>query len=99
MLCFEVTVNGERWCRAGIGEFGSMDAAVTWVGVEGAGPEPPTTLSVSGLPHGGGSVHWRDIVHRLVPADVVEIRLVEAEPDPWIAAPALLAWPPEPAEE
>jgi hypothetical protein len=98
MLCFEVSVNGERWCRAGIGEFGSMDAAVTWVGVDGAGPEPSTTLSVTGLPHGGGSVHWRDIVRRLVPGDVVEIRLVEGDPDPWTPAP-LLPWPPEPSEE
>jgi hypothetical protein len=98
VLCFEVAVNGERWCRAGIGEFGSMDAAVTWVGVDG-GSEPPTTLSVSGLPHGGSTIHWRDVVRRLVPGDVVEIRLVEGEPDPWTPAPPLLPWPPEPAEE
>ncbi len=81
MLCFEVSVNGERWCRAGIGEFGSMDAAVTWVGVDG-GSEPPTTLSVTGLPAGGRGVHWRDITRRLVPGDVVAVRLVECEPDP-----------------
>jgi len=98
MLCFDVTVNGERWCRAGIGEFGSMDAAVTWVGVEGAGSEPPTTLSVSGLPQSGGSVHWRDTVRRLVPGDVVEIRLVEAEPDPGIPAPTYPPRPYGPAE-
>jgi hypothetical protein len=93
MLCFEVSVNGERWCRAGIGEFGSMDAAVTWVGVDRGGAEPPTTLSVSGLPHGGRTVHWRDILRRLVPEDTVEIRLVEGEPDPWTPAPTLPAHP------
>jgi hypothetical protein len=100
MFCFEVSVSGERWCRAGIGEFGSMDAAVTWVGVDG-GSEPPTTLSVSGLPHTGGSVHWRDIVRRLVPGDVVEVRLIEGEPDPWTPAPTLppRPGPPDPAEE
>ena len=99
MLCFDVSVNGERWCRAGIGEFGSMDAAVTWVGVEDGGSEPPTTLSVRGLPHGGGSVHWGDIVRRLVPGDLVEIRLVEGEPEPWIPAPTFPARPYGPAEE
>jgi hypothetical protein len=101
MLCFEVTVNGQYWCRAGIGEFGSMDAAVTWVGVEGSGPEPPTTLSVSGMPYGLTAVHWRDGLRRLVPGDVVEVRLVEGEPDPFSSPPPqpLLPWPPEPAEE
>ena len=100
MLCLEVSVNGERWCRAGIGEFGSMDAAVTWVGVEG-GSDPPTTLSVTGLPHGAPALHWRDITRRLVPGDVVEVRLVEGDPDPATVTPALppLAGPPQRAEE
>ena len=99
MLCFEVFVNGERWCRAGIGEFGSMDAAVTWVGVNGGGTEPPTPLSVNGLPHGRTGVHWGEPLRRLVPGDLVEIRLVEGDPDPWTATPLLEPWPPEPAEE
>jgi hypothetical protein len=100
MLCLEVTVNGGRWCRAGIGEFGSMDAAVTWVGVEG-GSDPPTTLSVTGLPHGAPALHWRDITRRLVPGDVVEVRLVEGDPDAATVTPGLppLAWPREPGEE
>ena len=100
MLCLEVSVNGERWCRAGIGEFGSMDAAVTWVGVEG-GSDPPTTLSVTGLPHGAPALHWRDTIRRLVPGDVVEVRLVEGDPDPATVTPVLspLAWPPQRREE
>lgn len=100
MLCFEVTVNGERWCRAGIGEYGSMDASVTWVGVDG-GSEPPTALSVSGMPYGRSSVKWGGGLRRLLPGDVVEIRLVEGEPDESIPPKAepLLPWPPEPADE
>ena len=99
MFCLEVSVNGERWCRAGIGEFGSMDAAVSWVGVEGAS-EPPTTLSVTGLPQAAAPVHWRDVVRRLVPGDIVEVRLLEGEPDPATTTPIRpLPWPPEHAEE
>jgi hypothetical protein len=99
MVCFEVSVNGERWCRAGIDEFGSMDAAVSWVGVEG-GSEPPSTLSVAGLPQDARPVHWRDITRRLIPGDVVEVRIVEAVPDPATPTPILpLRSPPEPAEE
>jgi hypothetical protein len=99
MFCLEVSVNGERWCRAGIGEFGSLDAAVSWVGVDGAS-EPPTTLSVTGLPQDSAPVHWRDITRRLVPGDVVEVRVVEAIPDP--ATPTAMlppSWPAGPAEE
>jgi hypothetical protein len=99
MVCFEVFVNGERWCRAGIGEFGSMDAAVSWVGVED-GSKPPTTLSVAGLPQDSPAVHWRDITRRLAAGDVVEVRIVEAVPDP--ATPTAMlphSWLPGPAEE
>jgi hypothetical protein len=99
MVCFEVSINGKRWCRAGIGEFGSMDVAVSWVGVDG-GSEPPTTLSVAGLPQDSPPVHWRDITRRLAPGDVVEVRIVEAAPDP--ATPTAMlppSWHPEPGEE
>jgi hypothetical protein len=99
MFCLEVSVNGERWCRAGIGGFGSLDAAVSWVGVEGAS-QPPTTLSVIGLPQDAAPVHWRDVARRLVPGDSVEVRLLEGEPDPATPTPIRpLPWPPEPAEE
>lgn len=31
MICFEVSVNGKRVCRAGIGEYGVLTSIVTWV--------------------------------------------------------------------
>jgi hypothetical protein len=55
---------------------------------------------VTGLPQDSAPVHWRDITRRLVPGDVVEVRVVEAIPDP--ATPTAMlppSWPPGPAEE
>ena len=35
MRCFEVEVNGERYCLAGVGDVGALSAFVTYVGVRG----------------------------------------------------------------
>jgi hypothetical protein len=56
MRCFEVELNGERYCLAGVGDVGALSAFVTYVGVRGSEGEPvigPTYLSVSGLRLGG----------------------------------------------
>lgn len=96
-LCFEVAVNGERWCRAGIGQ-GVMDAFVTWVGVEPT-DLAQTTLSVSGTDSAERAVHWRDITRRLLVGDVVEVRIVDAEPDPPVLTPVLPEIPGEYLDE
>jgi hypothetical protein len=31
MLCFEVSLNGERLCTAGVGEYGVLSTILTWV--------------------------------------------------------------------
>ena len=31
MICFEVQINGEKICRAGIGEFGVLTSGIAWV--------------------------------------------------------------------
>ena len=31
MICLEVQINGERICRAGVGEFGVLASSITWV--------------------------------------------------------------------
>jgi hypothetical protein len=91
MRCFEVEVNGERYCLAGVGDVGALSAFVTYVGVrgpDGATVAGPTYLSVSGF---SGSVedqrpvHWREAIHPLGPGDVITVRVVDAErPDPGV---------------
>jgi len=91
MRCFEVEVNGERYCLAGVGDVGALSAFVTCVGVrgpDGATVAGPTYLSVSGF---SGSVedqrpvHWREGIHPLAPDDVITVRVVEADrPDPGV---------------
>lgn len=39
MISFEVSVNGERLCRAGVGEYGVLSAIATWGRRQG--PPPP----------------------------------------------------------
>jgi hypothetical protein len=98
MRCFEVELNGERYCLAGVGDVGALSAFVTYVGVRGSEGEPvigPTYLSVSGF---SGSVedqqhvHWREGIRPLGPGDVITVRVVDAErPDP--AMPSVSAPP------
>ena len=91
MRCFDVEVNGERYCLAGVGDVGALSAFVTYVGVRGSGDAAvvgPTYLSVSGF---SGSVedqrhvHWREGIHPLSPGDVIAVRVLDAEsPDPGV---------------
>jgi hypothetical protein len=30
MICFEISINGEGFCTAGVGEDGVLDASVSW---------------------------------------------------------------------
>jgi hypothetical protein len=95
MRCFEVEVNGERYCLAGVGDVGALSAFVTYVGVrgsEGAAVIGPTYLSVSGF---SGSVedqrhvHWREGIHPLSPGDVITVRVLDAE-SPDLGVPSSL---------
>jgi hypothetical protein len=97
MRCFEVEVNGERYCLAGVGDVGALSAFVTYVGVRGSEGEAvigPTYLSVSGF---SGSVedqhhfHWREGIRPLGPGDVITVRVVDAEsPDPGVPSVSAL---------
>jgi hypothetical protein len=96
MICLEITVNGQRYCLAGIGEEGSLSAFVTWVkfGPEGEPnlPVPPgsTLLSVSGFTKDRQAVHWGDAIRHLSVGDEVKIRVVEtATPDGFTLTPTL----------
>jgi|SRR5216683_1263147 len=47
MLCFEVHLNGQRLCTAGIGDFGVLSAMITWVSHT---PEKLARWAAEGLP-------------------------------------------------
>jgi hypothetical protein len=99
MRGFEVEVNGERYCLAGVGDVGALSAFVTYVGVRGSEGEAmvgPTYLSVSGF---SGSVddqrhvHWREGIRPLGPGDVITVRVVDVEsPDPGVPSVAAPQW-------
>ena len=89
MTCFEVSVNGERLCRAGVGEFGVLSAMTSWVRRRDPPPsdvedwrEEELVLDVGGL-HAGG--RGGDDEHRRWPGrplklgDVVTIQVIENE--------------------
>jgi hypothetical protein len=96
MFCLEVFRNGERLCRAGIGEFGMLDAMVIWhrqdpermarLRAQGwTGPDPvPLELSLSGAvnqPEGLEHLEWLKLA--LEVGDEVRVLVLEAdEADP-----------------
>jgi hypothetical protein len=85
MICFEVEVNSEKVCTAGIGEFGVLTSCITWVNTRERssvpeGPVKSVSLDVGGLTipenDAGEFVNWsrRD----LKIGDEVRFRIVEA---------------------
>ncbi len=63
MLAFEVSINGERACLAGVGEFGIVSTIVTWVRRIGDPPGPDGTPVAEPYIYVGGrtldaSVKW-----------------------------------------
>jgi hypothetical protein len=90
MLCFEVFVNGQKRCTAGVGEFGSLHASIVWYnriygeGIfvdEGHNGE----FNVSGVedkdsaPCIGEPVKWLADLVELKPGDELLVRVVESD--------------------
>lgn len=83
MIGFEVIINGEKICAAGIGEFGVLTSVMTWVGSrkdsnEGIDIRNPD-LKVGGLTDSGNDadefVDW--VKRSLNIGDQVNIRIVD----------------------
>lgn len=88
MRILVVEVNGQPYCRAGVGE-GAVSAFVSHVNIpdEPGGPDAGATMLTingfvrgeSGEPEDQTAVHWGDIAAALGPGDVVTVRLVDDE--------------------
>jgi hypothetical protein len=79
MVAFEIYVDGEKLCTAGVGGTGVLTAITTWVN-RGNPAQGQTDLRVGGLAHtqpgqGRAQVDW---VHRLLQlGSEVRIRVIE----------------------
>ena len=92
MLCFDVAINGKRYCLAGVGDRGILSAFVTYYrlppDVELPDLGRKVHLNVSGTRPDGGGVQWApgpspDATVPLRLGDVVTVQVVEsASPDP-----------------
>jgi len=83
MIAFQVSLNGERLCTAGVGDKGVLSAIVTWVLRTADGVPSPSelSLSVGGLA-ADAHLEWPAPRHLAV-GDEVTVRIVEAaEADP-----------------
>jgi hypothetical protein len=80
MVGYEITVNGQRLCIAGVGENGVLTAAVSWVGKQGeAGHFHMHTGGIDS--NTDENVRW--YVPELKIGDEVSIRIYEIDgPDP-----------------
>jgi hypothetical protein len=80
MIAFEVVVDGQRICLAGIGEDGVLTAIIHWI--SDLPPEEATFLSVSGMESQRGEMlDWQ--VPPLAIGSEVLVRVTEAaESDP-----------------
>ena len=84
MLCYDVYKNGERICRAGIGEEGVLTVILSWVSNEAKGvrrlPRYRSNLHIGGLyqpePEVNAHVRWTEPVINI--GDEVIVRVVEA---------------------
>lgn len=75
MICFEVWVNGEKVCVAGVGNSGVLSSIVSWGGRENRKFIKPK-LHVGGLVN-GEHVRWTEEGHYLDVGDEVTIKIVE----------------------
>lgn len=97
MICLKVSINGESFCVAGVGDHGCISAFVNWVNIEGDDGEPhlpvqpgDVLLNVSGFKADQTPVHWGDIAHHIRLGDKVTIEVVELDSaDPPIPTPML----------
>ncbi|HYX72296.1 MAG TPA: hypothetical protein VE732_05965, partial [Nitrososphaera sp.] len=53
MICFEIQINGQKACQAGVGESGVLTSVLSWVGnhQHGESDNRSVTLNVGGLAH------------------------------------------------
>jgi hypothetical protein len=96
MIAFEIAIDGQRKCTAGVGEVGVVSVLATWVG-RGPDPKPgqsiagrfeeEVTLDVGGLTHDpdGGSVQVKWLQQPLKLGQRITLTLVETEvaDPPW----------------
>lgn len=80
MICFQVAVNGERLCTAGIGDDGVLNAIISWVGPDDKGCEAAASeaidLHVGGLAN-DVHVRWLNGFHLLKVGDVVAVAIID----------------------
>ena len=86
MICFEVWVNGEKICVAGVGEVGVLSAIVTW---SQGRPNATFTAESEQKPskpylHVGGLVNrehvrWTQQTDQLQVGDEVTFKIIEAD--------------------
>jgi hypothetical protein len=87
MIAFEVTLNGNRVCTAGVDDFGVLSTILTWVrrrpelSRDGNTIEEELTAEVSALdsrdPIAGEHLKW--LSERLRVGDSISIRIVDVE--------------------
>ena len=89
MICFEITINGEKICTAGIEhEYGVLSSILTWVnrnktqaGKSTEDSEEELFLDVGGLiTHGDndhGNLKW--VKRKIKPGDEIAIRVIESD--------------------
>ena len=91
MLCFEVHLNGQRLCTAGIGDFGVLSAMITWVSHTPEKPGRPSAahrasdamrvdLEVGGLNEDASEIreHVKWIKRSLAVGDEIKLQITEA---------------------
>ena len=86
MIAFEVFLNGNKVCRAGVGDLGDLTTILSWVRREGRNTETresgnieeELTLNVSGLLSSKNEhVRWSE--SKVTIGDEVRVRVVSAE--------------------
>ena len=85
MIGFEVEVNGERMCLAGVGDFGVLTTIISWVRTRATVSEEgeqvnKLELQVGGLKEadtGRAQITWLN--KKLVPGDEIRIRIVNTD--------------------
>ena len=82
MIAFEVQINGQKVCTAGLGDFGVLTAVLSWVGSRASEKSPggeALTLHVGGLTDNQKSVdefvEW--VKDLLTVGDEVKIKIIE----------------------
>jgi len=85
MICFEVSVNGNRLCTAGVGENGVLTAILTWVSSQSEEASPDNEerkekpiLHISGLMN-EEHISWLENPNLISLGDVVSIKVISSQ--------------------